>query len=181
MPTPAASACSGPLNETGWPKRRSWPESAEWMPARIFPSVLLPAPFSPHNAWHEPAAISSETSLSACTPGKRRVIFSKRTAGSVMRCRPCVRCAPWVRCDARGSHLQVYLGHVGESPVPELPRPLPEVLLRDADEIHGDDGRDVFLGDDLVDDGVHAHVAPLIHGLGEEDRRDALVDVHELG
>src|SRR5688572_18195029 len=175
MPTPAASASRGLVKCTSRPCTKSRPASGVWMPARIFPSVLLPAPFSPHNAWHDPAAISSETSLSACTPGKRRVILSKRTAGSLMRCWRCVR------CDARGSHLQVRLGHVGESPVPELPRPLPEVLLRDADEVHGDDGRDVLLGDDLVDDRVHADVAPLIHGLGEEDRCDAPLDVHELG
>src|SRR5690348_1979240 len=53
------------------------------MPARILPSVLLPAPFSPQSACTEPAAISSDTSLSACTPGKRLVMCSNRTADSI--------------------------------------------------------------------------------------------------
>src|SRR5678816_2060019 len=112
------------------------PESGLWMPARIFRSVLLPAPFSPHNAWHDPAAISSDTSVSACTPGNRRVMSSKRTAGSVMR-------------RVRPSHLEVGVRHVGESPRLELARPLAEVVLRDAHELHRDDGRHILLVDQL--------------------------------
>src|ERR1051325_8265647 len=50
------------------------------MPARIFPRVLFPAPFSPQSAWHDPAATSSVTSLRATTPGKDFEIPSNRTA-----------------------------------------------------------------------------------------------------
>src|SRR5689334_7683674 len=118
------------------------PASGVWMPARIFPSVLLPAPFSPHNAWQDPAAISSDTSVSACTPGNRRVMFSKRTAGSVMR-----------RLRLRRLHLEVRVRHVGEPPRLELARPRTEVVLRDAYELHGDDRRHILLVDQLIDDG----------------------------
>ena len=43
--------------------------------------MLLPAPFSPQRAWHDPAAISNETWSSATTPGNRFVTVSNRTAG----------------------------------------------------------------------------------------------------
>jgi len=51
------------------------------MPASSLPNVLLPAPFSPHRAWQEPAAMSNETWSSATTPGNRFVTLSNRTAG----------------------------------------------------------------------------------------------------
>src|SRR6266511_3102066 len=47
------------------------------MPARILPSVLLPAPFSPMSAWQLPRSTSKVTASSANTPGNRRVIFLK--------------------------------------------------------------------------------------------------------
>src|SRR5437879_5363529 len=63
------------------------------MPARIFPRVLLPAPFSPQMAWQAPDFTSKLTSESAATPGKRFVtlenaiadiserLYSRRTVG----------------------------------------------------------------------------------------------------
>src|SRR5262245_36782027 len=41
------------------------PASGRTAPARIFISVLLPAPFSPNTAWIEPRPRTSETSRSA--------------------------------------------------------------------------------------------------------------------
>ena len=73
----------GLANRTGVPCRESDPASGRWIPARIFPSVLFPAPFSPHRAWHDPDATSSETSLRASAPGKRLTMPWNRMAGSV--------------------------------------------------------------------------------------------------
>src|SRR5262245_64417116 len=46
---------------------RSSPPPGRSVPARIFSSVDLPAPFSPTIAWAVPAAIEKETSRSAVT------------------------------------------------------------------------------------------------------------------
>src|SRR5207302_7800772 len=59
------------------------PLSACSNPQRILPSVLLPAPFSPQMAWHEPAATVKLTFDSAVTPGNRFVMSLK--AMDVMR------------------------------------------------------------------------------------------------
>ena len=52
---PASSASRGPSNRTGRPSRRICPSYPAIAPARIFISVLLPAPFSPQRAWTSPA------------------------------------------------------------------------------------------------------------------------------
>ena len=80
-PRPAASASVGLSRRTGFPSNSTRPSSGAWMPARSLPSVLLPAPFSPQRAWHDPAAMSNETWSSATTPGNRFVTLSNRTAG----------------------------------------------------------------------------------------------------
>src|SRR5690242_10910455 len=47
----------------------------------MFDSVVLPAPFSPSNAWTSPAAASKSTSSLATTAGNRFVIPRSATAG----------------------------------------------------------------------------------------------------
>src|ERR1043165_3069559 len=79
---PAASASRGDANETSRPSSSIVPPSGRSLPARIFPSVLLPAPFSPQTAWQVPARTSKLTPDSACAPGKRFVTPVNRIAGS---------------------------------------------------------------------------------------------------
>src|SRR5918994_138480 len=107
------------------------------MPARIFPSVLLPAPFSPQSAWQVPAAMEKVTSSRARTPGKRLVTRSKLTAGFMNGAVASRRC-PAVRKEVpdtgtdhwkRSGHFQEFFPHVGESPGLELTRPSAEVVL----------------------------------------------------
>src|SRR5918999_1667152 len=56
MPMPRVWACPGPLSATAWPSTRIVPSSGWMAPARIFISVLLPAPFSPTRASTSPGA-----------------------------------------------------------------------------------------------------------------------------
>ena len=65
MAMPSARAWPGFRGEMGTPLRRISPPSATSMPARIFPKVLLPAPFSPIRAWQLPSATEKDTSESA--------------------------------------------------------------------------------------------------------------------
>ena len=53
---PASSASRGPANRTGRPLKWISPSKSVMAPARIFMSVLLPAPFSPQMAWTSPAS-----------------------------------------------------------------------------------------------------------------------------
>src|SRR4051794_29265335 len=124
------------------------------MPARIFASVLLPAPFSPHRAWHDPRRISKLTASSARTPGKRLLTPAKRTAGTGVPGgseKPSRVPGLFSACMAMSSrapalrHLQVLLGHVGESPLLQLPCPAPQVVLGHAHRLHGDDRGDILL------------------------------------
>src|SRR5207244_970159 len=48
--------------------RSTSPVSGRWIPARILPSVDLPAPFSPIKPWHSPRAMVNVTPSSAVTP-----------------------------------------------------------------------------------------------------------------
>src|SRR5216110_915823 len=59
------------------PARWLSPSSGVQIPARILPSVLLPAPFSPISAWRLPRSTSMLTRSSASTPGKRLVTLWK--------------------------------------------------------------------------------------------------------
>src|SRR5579863_9193674 len=100
------------------------------MPATSLPSVLLPAPFSPHSAWHEPRAMSKLTSSRARTPGKRLPTRRNEMIGASSKAL---------------LQLEVFLGDVGEAPLAQLARPGPEVVAGDPHRIHGDDLRDVPL------------------------------------
>src|SRR5262245_35305140 len=168
MPIPALSAAPGCSKRSGRPSSRTRPSSGAWMPASSLPSVLLPAPFSPQRAWHEPASTSKLTPSSATTPGKRLPTPSKRISGGMS--------GRELLCE-----LHVLVGHVGEAPVPELLGPGPEVVLGDADELHRDHLGDLLLEDDLVHDRLDALVAPEVRALGEEDRSQPLLDVGQLG
>src|SRR5215468_5754232 len=55
------------------------------MPPRIFIRVDLPAPFSPTSATISPGSASSETLLSATTPGNRLLIPFISSNGVVVR------------------------------------------------------------------------------------------------
>src|SRR5687767_9489467 len=102
------------------------------MPANSFPRVLLPAPFSPQSAWHEPTPMSNVTSSSATTPGKRLVIDRKLTAIDSMNAR-------LGSSETSVRQLQVRLGHVGEAPVAKLASPGAEILLGHAHQLHRND------------------------------------------
>ena len=60
---PASSACRGPENRTGLPLSTISPSYSMIAPARIFMSVLLPAPFSPQRATTSPGPAENDTSL----------------------------------------------------------------------------------------------------------------------
>src|SRR5689334_7162697 len=57
------------------PCKCSSPESGVWIPAMIFISVDLPAPFSPMTACTVPGSTRKETSSSAMTPGNALQTF----------------------------------------------------------------------------------------------------------
>src|SRR5689334_6765860 len=170
IPTPLVSASVGDANRTTAPSIDTLPASGVRIPARIFPSVLLPAPFSPQSAWHVPGAISKVTPSSAVMPGKRLVT-------PVMEIEAAFKGPPHVFVSR---HREVLLRDVRESPVLELARPRPQVVLRDADEIHRDDLRHVLLQVHLVEDAVHRLVAPHVRRLRQEHGREAFLDVREL-
>src|SRR6266851_8999469 len=67
---PLFNASKGPLSTSGRPLTRTSPWSGVWMPAMIFISVDLPAPFSPISAWTVPACSRNRTLSRATTPGK---------------------------------------------------------------------------------------------------------------
>ncbi len=53
---PAAFDSAVDVKSTSWPWKRNTPPSRRCTPATILTSVDLPAPFSPINAWIEPAS-----------------------------------------------------------------------------------------------------------------------------
>src|SRR4026208_177672 len=77
MPMPLAIASRGERNSTPSAPTRTWPSSGRYSPARMFISVLLPAPFSPRSAWISPGRTSKSTPSLARTPGK---VFEIQTA-----------------------------------------------------------------------------------------------------
>src|SRR5678816_1033419 len=120
------------------------------MPASTLASVLLPAPFSPHSAWHDPAATSNVIPSSARTPGNHLPTSSRRRTGAA----GAIDASAATSADgALGSsiatrtllQLQVRLGDVGESPVGQLAGPAPQVRLRHAHRLHRHHGRHVLL------------------------------------
>src|ERR1700722_4945696 len=70
IPIPARRASCGVRRWTGFPSMRISPESAWYAPARIFISVLFPAPFSPMKACTSPGQMLRLTFLRTRTPGK---------------------------------------------------------------------------------------------------------------
>src|SRR5581483_6899270 len=65
IPTPRRCASSGFAKRTASPRQNRAPESGLTTPAMIFPSVLLPAPFSPTSACTSPSAMVKLTLSSA--------------------------------------------------------------------------------------------------------------------
>jgi len=66
---PLAKASEGERSSTGAPSIRMVPLVGCTLPAKIFTSVLLPAPFLPISAWTLPPSKSTETPFSATVPG----------------------------------------------------------------------------------------------------------------
>src|SRR6476660_4916088 len=81
MPIPAMRASWGVRNWTVLPSRIISPESGRYAPARIFMSVLFPAPFSPMKACTSPGQIRRSTFLRARTPGKLLLIWRTSRSG----------------------------------------------------------------------------------------------------
>src|SRR5580704_7350349 len=86
MPIPARRASCGVRRWTGFPSRRISPESAWYAPARIFISVLLPAPFSPMKACTSPGQMLRLTLLRTRTPGKLLHIWRTSRIGRALLC-----------------------------------------------------------------------------------------------
>ena len=116
---PAASASRGSSNWTARPSTMISPPSGCSIPASSLPSVLLPAPFSPHSAWHDPRRTSKLTSSRARAPGKRLLTLRKLTSGP-FDIGAVVDFADSTNDLAPLLELQVFLGDVGEAPLPEL-------------------------------------------------------------
>ena len=94
MLIPSARACTKLWISTARPSIQMVPPgSAGNTPVRIFISVLLPAPFSPHNACTSPREISRLTLSSALTPGNVFEIFRISKYG-FMVCGPSA-CLKW--------------------------------------------------------------------------------------
>src|SRR4051812_19708554 len=182
IPMPAASASRGSSNWTERPSTMISPPSGCSMPASSLPSVLLPAPFSPHSAWHDPRRTSKLTSSRARAPGKRLLTWRKLTIElfDVAAVFDFVDVADCTNALSALLELQVFLGDIGEAPLPKLARPRPERLAGDPHRIHRNDLRNVLLVEELVDDLGDADVAPQIGRLREQHRREALFDVREL-
>ena len=72
-------------------------------------------------------------------------------------------------------------GDVGEAPGPQLTRPDAEVVRGDAHQLGVDVRRHRLSARDLVDDRVDADLAPQVRRLREQHRRQARLDVGELG
>ena len=118
-----------------------------------------------------PAAISKRDVVERLHAGKALGdVPSKRTA----------RVAHGVR-DPRPLHFRYCSGTSVKPQSLELPRPGAEVVLGHAHQLHRDDRGNVLLEVELVDDRAHADVAPEVHGLREQHRREPLVDVGQLG
>src|SRR5947209_10362789 len=79
---PRAWACVGERSSTTSPPTFITPASGWWIPARIFTSVLLPAPFSPTSACTSPGNRLKSTPRKACTPLKYLAIPPSSTMGS---------------------------------------------------------------------------------------------------
>src|SRR5262245_26987018 len=79
---PTSSAARGIENLTGRPSKQISPSYSVIAPAKIFMSVLLPAPFSPQTAWTSPALAVNDRSNSARTPPNFLEMFRISSRGS---------------------------------------------------------------------------------------------------
>src|SRR5713101_3954143 len=79
---PRAWACVGERSSITSPPTFTTPASGLWIPARIFTSVLLPAPFSPTSACTSPGNRRKSTPRKACTPPNCLAIPLSSTIGS---------------------------------------------------------------------------------------------------
>src|SRR6476619_1265546 len=84
MAIPAARAAAGVENAASVPSKTTVPALAGRVPARMFISVDLPAPFAPQTAWTSPASAEKSTWSSASTPGNRRVSPRVSRSGIVL-------------------------------------------------------------------------------------------------
>src|SRR6202050_5641246 len=87
---PASLAAAGPCSTVGVPLTSSSPLSGWYPPARIFPSVDLPAPFSPTSPCTSPPYRSIEASTIACTAPNALAEFRSDSSGG-----PVVAVGPW--------------------------------------------------------------------------------------
>src|SRR5580698_9380493 len=84
MAMPIAAASAGVRRQTSRPCHRMEPASGCSMPATIFISVDLPAPFSPNSRWTSPASTERLASRRAVTPPNRFWIpLRSRSKGTV--------------------------------------------------------------------------------------------------
>ena len=151
------------------------------------PSVLLPAPFSPHSAWHEPRRMSKVTPSSARTPGKRLLTPANRTAGAPRPChgpgrRRRSRRHPGLRPHATTYGIFRYCS--GTSAKPQLASWRAQVPRFSRVTRTGSIGMIVgtsFLKWILSIDRGDADLAPQVRRLRDQHRRQALLDVGQLG
>src|SRR5438132_879363 len=138
---PESSAWRGPENRTGRPSRRISPSYSVMAPARIFISVLLPAPFSPQRAWTSPAAATSDTSRSARTPPKVlamcRISNRDGSAAATVPSGPSAGVEPWLMGGSvRQGHGVVDLSGDLDEPDRWVQMPADRVLLESLDLGH---------------------------------------------
>src|SRR5262245_59975192 len=123
------------------------------MPARTFPSVDFPAPFSPISAWHSPRSIESETLSSAVTPVKVLVMFSNAIIAGRSLPEPLVPLLPVL--------FRVLLG--------DLRQRIDDAL-----------GLGIFAVHDFLEQDLDRLVAPPVAVLGVEGGDVALLDIRKL-
>src|SRR5579884_290856 len=88
MPIPAAIACAGERHRRRCPPSQMLPSSGWYRPARMFISVVLPAPFSPRSACTSPGRASNETPWSATVSGKALRMSWRYTSTGIAPRRP---------------------------------------------------------------------------------------------
>ena len=167
---PAAIASPGSAGAYGCPFQVIEPVSGAKVPAMMFDSVDLPAPFSPSSATTSPGLTSRSIESSACVAPKRletpctdeahgwlamysaALALVVRNAGSELLLRDLARPRPALRAlDGHPAHLLRLLGHRG------VDRAVADGLQAGDVAVEADDR-------DLVADVGHAH------GLGRAER-----------
>src|SRR3954467_10806575 len=98
--------------------------------------------------------MSKLTSSSARTPGKRLSTRRKEMIGA--------------SSNARLLQLQIFLGDIGEAPLPELARPRAERVDGDPRRVHRNDLGDLPFVEELVDDLGDRDVPPQVRRLRQQ-------------